>query len=84
MLRLKLNWIECRSTEPKVGGSNPSRRSLQSIEDKAVIATCELSEKSEDQNLVQILFSDQQSQQIVKQWPTLSTELRRAIVRMVI
>jgi len=29
------------------------------------------------------LFSDQQLQQIVKCWPTLSVELRKAIFRMV-
>jgi len=56
---------------------------LQATEDKAVTATGELSDKTENQNLVSGLFFEEDLKKLIEAWPKLSVELRKAIVKMV-
>jgi len=70
-----------------VVGSNPTGPSLQNPESKTLTEKANISSKPENKNLAEILFSesdiDPDLKLIIEKWPTLSLDLRRAIVKMV-
>ena len=79
--------LEQWTHNPLVEGSNPSGPNSQPTENKAVAKTDKPNTKSQKQNLVPSLFSDSEIDTdlklIIEHWPTLSVELRSAIVKMV-
>ncbi|MHC4440096.1 MAG: hypothetical protein ACYS3S_22310 [Planctomycetota bacterium] len=68
---------------PLVVGSNPTGPIQQNSKNKRLRDSKQTNEFQNSENLVQILFSDAQLQQIVECRPKLSVELRKAIAKMV-
>jgi hypothetical protein len=69
---------------PLVVGSNPTGPIQQNFNNKRLTESKTTNELHNSENLVQILFFYPDLVHIVEHWPTLSVELRMAIVRMVV
>ena len=72
-----------RAINPMPSVSNDSEHVTQPTDIKQLTARGELSDNSENQNLVSGLFFEEDLQAVVEAWPELSVELRQAIVKMV-